>query len=81
MRSAPRTAIEIAKEARRLPPGSTIVVTPEELELLDEVASDPDRREHCTKVNGATVYVEHPDGTRTKPGGPVWDTELEYTGP
>lgn len=76
-----RTAIEIAKEASKLPEGSHIVVTPEEKELLDAVASEDNHRQYCTRVNGADVYVRRRNGDVHKAcSGSVWATHLEYTG-
>lgn len=73
-----RTAIEIAKEAKSLPNYLPIVVTPEEWELLNEVASDPDRRRYCTRLNGSVVLIDR--NAVEAHSGPVWATELEYTG-
>ena len=76
-----RTAIEIAKEARGLSDDVPIVVTPGEWELLNAVASDPDRKQYCTRVNGCAVHVRKGNGSVTEAhSGPVWATELEYTG-
>ena len=78
-----RTAIEIAKEAQKLTriQDSRIIVSEAEWELLNEVASDPDRKEHCISVHRVPVYIDKGDSEVVKaPAGPVWGIDLEYEG-
>lgn len=76
-----RTPIDIAKDAQKLEEGSKLVVSEEEWALLNEVASDPDRKERCISVHDVPLYIDKGEGEVVRaPAGIVFGVNLEYTG-